>query len=86
MIEQKHAPLMPLFGTGIGYQLMYFESEMLITVVSYLFQNGIVALPLHDAVLVGRSNARAARDAMKEEFTYRTMSRRATVSIKVIGN
>jgi hypothetical protein len=86
MIEEKHAPLVPLFGTGIGYKLMYFESEMLIAVISHLFENGIVALPLHDAVLVGRSNAIAAQNAMQDEFTYRTMSRRATVSIKVIGN
>ncbi len=86
MIEQKHAPLIPLFGTGIGYELMNIESEMLIAVISGLFKNGIVALPLHDAVLVGRSNATAARDAMQYEFTYRTLSRRATVSIKIIRN
>jgi hypothetical protein len=86
MIEQKHAPLIPLFGTGIGYQLMYFESEMLIAVVSYLFKNGIVTLPLHDAVLVGRSNAEAAQNAMQGAFAHRTMSQRATVSIKVMGN
>jgi hypothetical protein len=86
MVEKKHAPLIPLFGTGIGYELMYFESEMLIAVISHLFENGIVALPLHDAVLVSRSNAKAAQNAMQDEFTHRTYSRRATVSIKVMSN
>lgn len=86
MIEHKHPPLVPLFGTGIGYGLMNIESEMLIAVVTNLFRRGVVALPLHDAVLVRRSNAEAAQDAMQYEFTRRTLSRRATVSIKETAN
>lgn len=81
MLERKHAPIAHLFGTSLGYQLMKTESDMLIAVVSHLFKQRITALPLHDAVLVARSHAETARKAMQDEFTHRTESRRAIVSV-----
>lgn len=81
MLRQRHAPIAHLFETGIGFQLMRIESDMLISVLTHLFSNGITALPLHDAVLVARSHAEAAREAMQHEFTFRTGSRCAIVSI-----
>jgi hypothetical protein len=82
-IQDKHRPIAHLFGSGIGFQLMRIESDILIAVVTYLFKNGIPALPLHDAVLVGRSHAEAAKEAMEYELGLRTGSRRATVKIEV---
>lgn len=81
MLTQKHAPIAHLFGTGLGYQLMKAESDILISVVSHLFRQRITALPLHDAVLVARSHAETARKAMQDEFTLRTGSRCAIVSV-----
>lgn len=81
MLQRKHAPIAHLFGTGLGYQLMKAESDILIRVVSHLFKQRITALPLHDAVLVARSHAETARKAMQDEFTLRTGSRCSIVSI-----
>lgn len=81
MLRRKHAPIADLFGTGLGYQLMKTESDMLIAVVSHLLKQRITALPLHDAVLVARSHAETARNAMQDEFTHRTGSRCAIVSV-----
>lgn len=81
MLERKHAPIAHLFGTGLGYQLMRAESDILISVVSHLFKQNITALPLHDAVLVARSHAETARKTMQDEFTHRTRSRCAIVSV-----
>ncbi|RTE93070.1 hypothetical protein [Bradyrhizobium sp. LVM 105] len=81
MLERKHAPIAHLFGKGLGYQLMKAESDILIRVVSHLFEQRITALPLHDAVLVARSHAETARKAMQDEFTHRTGSRCAIVSV-----
>lgn len=81
MLRQMHGPLAHLFETGLGFQLMRIESDMLISVLTHLFSNGITALPLHDAVLVARSHAEAAREAMQREFTLRTGSRCAIVSV-----
>jgi hypothetical protein len=81
MLKRKHAPIARLFGTGLGYQLMKAESDILIAVVSHLFKQGITALPLHDAVLVACSHAETAKQTMQDEFTLRTRSRCAIVSI-----
>lgn len=81
MLKRKHAPIAHLFGKGLGYELMRIESDMLIRVVSLLFEHRITALPLHDAVLVARPHAETARKAMQDEFTHRTGSRRAIVSV-----
>jgi hypothetical protein len=81
MIERKHRPIAHLFGSGIGFQLMRIESDILIGVVSHLFKGGIPALPLHDAVLVGRSHAETAKEVMEDELALRTGCRRATVKI-----
>jgi hypothetical protein len=83
LLRQKHAPIAHLFETGLGFQLFRIESDMLISVLTHLFKNGITALPLHDAVLVARSHAEAAREAMQHEFTFRSGSRCAIVSVEV---
>jgi hypothetical protein len=81
MLKRKHAPIAHLFGKRLGFELMRTESDMLMSVVSFLLKQGITALPLHDAVLVARSHAEAAKKAMQHEFTLRTGSRCAIVSI-----
>jgi hypothetical protein len=65
---------------------MRIESDMLIAVITHLFKSGITALPLHDAVLVAESRAQSAKEAMQAEFSHRTGSSCAIVSIKVSPN
>lgn len=86
LIERKHEPIAHLFGSGLGFQLMRSESDMLIAVVSRLFKIGVPALPLHDAVLVAESQAETAREVMEYELALRTGCRRATVKIEVRPN
>ncbi len=63
-----HAPIADLFGSGIGFRLMFIESGILIEALQALFAKGITALPLHDSVLVAASEAGAAEEVMKEAF------------------
>lgn len=86
MMKRKHAPIAHLFGTGLGFELMRIESDMLISIVAHLFKKGITALPLHDAVLVARSHAETAQRLMQDEFTLRTGSRCAIVSVEDAPN
>lgn len=81
LLTEKHAPISHLFGTGIGFELMFMESEMLIAVVTHLFERDIPALPLHDAVLVAEPHAKAAKAAMEYAFRSRTGQPRAFVKI-----
>lgn len=81
LLTEKHQPIAHLFGTGIGFELMFMESEMLITVVTHLFEKGITALPLHDAVLVAKPHAKAAKAAMEYVFRLHTGQHRAFVKV-----
>ena len=47
-IKRKHAPIAKLFERGLGFQLMRHESDLLVSVVTALFKDGVTALPLHD--------------------------------------
>lgn len=81
LLKEKHESIAYLFGTGVGFELMFIESEMLIKVVAHLFEKSIVALPLHDAVLVAEAHADAAKAAMEGVFHHQTGQRRAFVKV-----
>ncbi|WP_439402130.1 hypothetical protein ACNJYA_04775 [Bradyrhizobium sp. DASA03068] len=81
LLEQKHEPISRLFETGIGFELMFAESQLLIAVVTHLFESGIPTLPLHDAVLVPGPDAAAAKAAMEYAFCSSTAQPRAFVKI-----
>lgn len=53
-LEQAHAPIRHLFFTGIGHRAQFTESEILVDVLQALKEQGIVGLPIHDAVVVPR--------------------------------
>lgn len=80
-LKEKHEPISRLFGTGLGFELMFIESEMLIATVLHLFESGIPALPLHDAVLVAKPHAKAAKAAMESAFRTYTGESRAFVKV-----
>jgi hypothetical protein len=67
-ITEKHEAIAHHFGTGIGYRLMYEESVILVDVLKALRRLDIVALPLHDAVLVAQSNREVAKEVMAERL------------------
>lgn len=82
MLAARHQPIAHLFGTGLGFQLMRIESDMLIGIIAHLANLGVTALPLHDAVLVAESKAYVAKDAMQAAFSMATGSSCAIVSIE----
>ena len=63
-----HAPIADWFEKGLGMSLMFRESEILIDVLLYLKDRGIVALPNHDAILVGSPHAETAKSVMEDVF------------------
>ncbi|MCJ2132299.1 hypothetical protein [Methylobacterium sp. E-045] len=69
-VERFHAPIAHLFGTEVGFRLTAIESTILVTALAILFNKGITALPLHDAVLVAESEAALAADAMEEASEF----------------
>ena len=71
-INEKHPMLKSVLSTGCGFHLMYRESEIMMSVLEVLQSQGIVGLPVFDAVIVRRSETEAAKAVMEAEFQKAT--------------
>jgi hypothetical protein len=60
-----HPALGRAWGRGLGYRLMWQESEILLMVLRDLMEQGIPALGLHDGLLVPVSKSEMALKAMR---------------------
>ena len=72
LIAEHHAPIADCFYTGVGMELMFEESEVMVALLLRLKAEGVVALPLHDGILVPCDRVEAAEVAMREVFRERT--------------
>lgn len=71
-IEEFHKPIAHLFGGQYGMKFMFLESEILIDVLLELNNKGIVALPIHDCILVKESAQKTAKEVMLRVFKQHT--------------
>lgn len=67
-IAEHHKGIGPLFFKGYGLRAMWIESELLIEVLLQLRDRGVVALPVHDAVVVPQSAYQPSKEAMLSTF------------------
>jgi hypothetical protein len=67
-LREYHQPIAHYFETGIGHHLQYRESEVIVEVLLRLQDQGIVGLPVHDAVIVPVSAKEETRKVMGEVF------------------
>lgn len=72
-LAAHHPAIAPLFGTGVGRDLMFTESRVIVAVLRRLLAEGIAALPIHDCLLAPVSKRGDALAAMLE------------VSAKIVG-
>ena len=71
-IEQKHPVIYPLMNSNRGMQLFRKESDILVDILLTLQKHDVVALPIHDAVLVADEDKETAVRVMKEVFREHT--------------
>ena len=71
-IEQQHPIIFPLMTSNLGMQLFRKESDILVKVLLTLQKHDVVALPIHDAVLVADEDKETAVRVMKEVFQEHT--------------
>ena len=71
-VEKKHPVIFPLMTSGIGMQLFRKESDILVEVLEALRSEGIIALPVHDAVIVMDDHHLQATKIMKKVFKDHT--------------
>lgn len=74
LIEDKHRPVRQFFYQDpcIGLKLMFKESEIMTKVLIDLIDEGIVALPVHDAVIIQESHAHKVKEVMLRSLCYLT--------------
>jgi hypothetical protein len=56
------------FFQGLGHRIQFYESQLMVSVLLDLKAQGIVALPIHDAVAVPMSRVEAVREIMADHF------------------
>ena len=71
-VEKKHPVIFPLMTSGIGMQLFRKESVILVEVLEALRSEGIIALPVHDAVIVMEEHKQTTITIMKKVFKDHT--------------
>ena len=71
-VARKHPAIYPQMTSGIGMQLFRKESDILVDVLETLRSEGIVALPVHDAVVVRDDISDKAKAVMKQVFREHT--------------
>ena len=67
-ILRHHKPISSLFYTGLGLTLQFIESRVLVLSLRRLLAQGVVALPIHDCLLVARSATEIATQVMLDCF------------------
>lgn len=72
VIRDAHAPISEHFFTGIGHHLQFIESQIMMALLLDLKDKGVVALPIHDAIIVPNDHVSIARDAMLAAFRRQT--------------
>ena len=65
-VLSRHAAIRDQFGVGAGASLMLAESNILVAVLLRLIDLHIVALPMHDGLMVRPNDAAMALEVMRE--------------------
>ena len=71
-IRKKHFLIEKYFCSGIGADLQRQDSDIMATVLEECLNNGIIALPVHDSVIVQRKYLNEVQIIMKEAFKTHT--------------
>ena len=80
-LKDEHPAIADWIGAeGIGHELFFHESEIMIDTVIRCLDLGVVVLPIHDGLLVAERHTKIARDAMHEAFSEHTGGFVATVN------
>lgn len=65
-IRKRHAALSGVFGMAQGLALMNLESQVIVAALMRLKDLGVVALPIHDCILVGEHRLAIAKKTLEQ--------------------
>ncbi|MGO7307001.1 hypothetical protein ACCS91_24245 [Rhizobium ruizarguesonis] len=69
-IMGHHPAIADVFFQGMGHSVQFQESQIMVDILLQLKSHGIVALPIHDAILVAASHVDVARQVMLDVFRH----------------
>jgi hypothetical protein len=69
-LKEAHPPIADVFDRDMGQELAFTESQILVSALLRLVDEGVTALPLHDCVLVAESDEAGATAAMLDSFQF----------------
>jgi hypothetical protein len=72
VLRHAHPAIAHHFGTQVGHHVQFLESEILVEVLLRLRDQGVIALPIHDAFVVSWSKKDLVRNVMMEVFEEMT--------------
>lgn len=72
LIQTHHKPIAHFIGTGHGLRAMRKESNLLMDILLRLKELEIVALPIHDAVIVPSARKEEVETIMAQVFYEHT--------------
>lgn len=82
MVE-RHPAIAPLFGKALWFSFAFTESQIMVEILLALIAKGIVALPMHDGLMVARSHRDLAVRTMRE-VSLRNLGEALPVSEKAL--
>ena len=68
LVRKYHQPIVHLFGTGVGLELMYLDSMIADELMLFFRMEGIVLLPIHDSFIIRAGFELSLRSEMKIIF------------------
>jgi hypothetical protein len=68
LFEDKHAPIASAFGTGEGLRLQRQDSDIALSIITRLRDQGVAALPVHDSFIVVEDQEKNLNRLMEEEY------------------
>lgn len=66
--KQMHEKIAKYFGSGIGTKLMNIDSKIMLDVLEYFADKQIVALGMHDSVIIQKKHYEELKQVMKETY------------------
>jgi hypothetical protein len=71
-IEAHNGPIKDHFFTGIGHSVQFHESQIMVDLLLTLRDRGIVALPIHDGLMIPVTRKEEVKDVMLSTFYRHT--------------
>lgn len=65
-LASRHPAIAPLFCKGIGLRLMFTESQIMVATLLALVEQGTVALPIHDGLLIPEDHLALCEQIMED--------------------